>query len=78
MRLRSRDLFQTVHTEGGLLPADLLQRVADGDRTLDGLSAGDYHLDPGERLNERITRSWTRLTGAWRAFDEARQALSAR
>ena len=31
MRLRSRDLFQTVRTEGGLLPADLLQRVADGD-----------------------------------------------
>ena len=30
---------------------------------------------PGERLNERITRSWTRLTSAWRAFDEARQNL---
>ena len=66
MRLRSRDLFQTAHTEGGLLPADLLQRVADGDRTLGGLTPADYHLAPGERLNEAITRSWTRLTGAWR------------
>lgn len=75
MRLRSRDLFQTVHTEGGLLPADLLQRIADGDRTLDGLRPSDYHLDPGERLNERITRAWTRLTSAWRAFDDARQNL---
>jgi hypothetical protein len=77
MRLRSRDLFQTVHTEGGLLPADLLQRVADGDRTLDGLAPSDYHLDPGERLNERITRAWTRLTSAWRAFDDARRAPGA-
>ena len=75
MRLRSRDLFQTVHTEGGLLPADLLQRIADGDRTLDGLRPSDYHLDPGERLNERITRAWARLTSAWRAFDDARQSL---
>lgn len=77
MRLRSRDLFQTAHTEGGLLPADLLQRVADGDRTLPGLASADYHLTPGERLNEAITRSWTRLTGGWRAFDEARHELSA-
>ena len=43
-----------------------------------GLAPADYHLTPGERLNEAITRSWTRLTGAWRAFDEARQALPAR
>jgi hypothetical protein len=77
VRLRSRDLFQTAHTEGGLLPADLLQRVADGDRTLPGLAPADYHLTPGERLNEAITRSWTRLTGAWRAFDEARDGLPA-
>jgi methylase of polypeptide subunit release factors len=77
VRLRSRDLFQTAHTEGGLLPADLLQRVADGDRTLPSLAPADYHLTPGERLNEAITRSWTRLTGAWRAFDEARDALPA-
>ena len=29
----------------------------------------------GERLGEAVTRSWTRLTGAWSAFDEGRQAL---
>jgi hypothetical protein len=77
MRLRSRDLFQTVHAEGGLLPADLLQRVADGDRSLAGLTPANYHLDPGERLTERITRAWTRLASAWNAFDEARQKLPA-
>jgi len=76
MRLRSRDLFQTAHTEGGLLPADLLQRVVDGDRTLPGLSPAAYHLDAGVRLNEAITRSWSRLVGAWRAFEEGRQTLA--
>lgn len=75
MRLRSRDLFQTAHTEGGLLPADLLARVADGDSELGGLRPTDYHLAPGERISEQITRSWTRLTAAWQGFDEARAAL---
>ena len=47
MRLRSRDLFQTAHTEGGLLPADLLQRVADGDRTVSRPCAGGLPPDSG-------------------------------
>ncbi len=34
----SRDLFTTVRSEGGLLPADFLQRIANGDRSLDGLT----------------------------------------
>ena len=59
MRLRSGSLFQTARTEGGLLPADLLQRVADNDGQLDGLKPSDYHLAPGERLNEAIARSWS-------------------
>ena len=29
---RARDLFTTVRTEGAILPADLLQRIAAGDR----------------------------------------------
>ena len=77
MRLRSRELFSTIHTEGGLLPGNLLQRVADGDPQLDGLDPASYHLPSGERLNEAITRSWTRLQGAWRGFAEARAELPA-
>jgi hypothetical protein len=75
MRLRSRELFSAIHTEGGLLPGELLQRIADGDDGLAGLDPATYHLPPGERLNEAITRSWTRLQGAWRSFSEARGAL---
>src|SRR4051794_21729400 len=76
MRLRSKDLFQTIRTEGGLLPADLLQRVADGDPQLDGLGTSTYHLAPNERLNERITGSWNRLRGAWSAFSAEREKLA--
>ena len=77
MRLRSKDHFQTIHTEGGLLPADLLQRVADGDRHLDGLGKTTYHLAPNERLNERITGSWNRLRAAWSSFSAEREKLAA-
>ena len=75
MQTIARSTFTTVKTEGGLLPADLLQRIADG-RDLPGLRAEDYHLLPGERLNEAINRAWNRCLGAWLSFDEQRRALS--
>lgn len=62
--------FSTVRTEGGLLPTDLLARVVEGDTNLPGIGAEAYHLGPGERINETITRSWNRLTGAFTAFQE--------
>lgn len=61
--------FPSVRSEGGLLPADLLGRIAGGQA--DGISPESYHLVPGERLKEEITRSWNRLQPAWRNFREA-------
>jgi hypothetical protein len=69
MRAR-RELFTTVHTEGAVLPPDLLARVVAGDPSLPGLEPETYHLDRGDRLKEAITRSWNRLLGTWRAFQE--------
>ncbi len=69
--------FTTIRTEGGLLPADLLARVAADDHTVPGVTADAYHLVRGERLNERITRSWNRLVGAWKMFAPALAALPA-
>ncbi|HEX5506459.1 MAG TPA: hypothetical protein VFW96_27830, partial [Thermomicrobiales bacterium] len=69
-----RDTFTTIRTEGALLPADLLRRVAEGDADVPGLTAADYHLS-GVRLNEAINQAWTRLLGAWAAFREARARL---
>ena len=66
--------FTTIRTEGGLLPAGLLARIANGDATLPGLTTDVYHLATGERFGEAMNRSWLRLTGAWAGF---RAALAA-
>lgn len=69
--MRSRNnTFQTIRSEGGLLPSDLLQRLSSRDGEVPGLSDSSYHLS-GEKLNEAINRSWNRLTGAWKAFQGA-------
>ncbi len=63
--------FQTVRSEGGLLPPDLLQRVLDPRSGLAGTRPEDYGLSPGERLNEAITHSWNRLRRHHRGFTAA-------
>jgi hypothetical protein len=78
MKLRARDLFATIRAEGALLPPELLARVAENDRSLEGLAPEAYHLGPGERLGEAINRSWSRLLGLWSSFDAARDALPER
>jgi hypothetical protein len=75
--MKARDLFTTIRTEGGLLPADLLQRLVNRDKELPGLDEASYHLVAGERLNERISQSWKRLLGAWIAFRATADALPA-
>lgn len=66
--MRIRDLFATIRTEGALLPAELLQRVLAEDKDLPGLTPVAYHLGKHEKLNEAVSRSWTRLRGAWQGF----------
>ena len=68
MIIKKREIFSTIKTEGALLPSDLLQRIAEGDSGIEGLSPDAYHLAAGEKLNEAINRSWNRLVGAWPTF----------
>jgi SOS-response transcriptional repressor LexA len=76
MARRISSPFETLRTEGGLLPPDLLKRVADGDKDLPGLAPADYHLFEGERLGEATSRAWNRLLGAWASFREASEKLA--
>ena len=73
MKLRQRQNFLNIRTEGSILPADLLQRITERDPRLKGLAPEDYHLLPSVRLNEAINQSWTRLIGAWQSFQLALQ-----
>ena len=65
MARATNEAFLAVRTEGLMLPPELLQRVADLDTELPGLTGTDYHLAEGERLNEVVNRTWNRLTGLW-------------
>jgi hypothetical protein len=65
---RRRHDLQTIRSEGGLLPPDLLRRVLDPREKLPGTRPEDYGLPQGERLNEVITQSWNRLRKHWAEF----------
>ena len=46
--------FVTARSEGGLLPPDLLARIAASDPDLGGLRPEEYGLRRGERINEAV------------------------
>lgn len=60
--------FQSIRSEGGLLPPDLLRRVLDPRDKLPGTLPEEYGLPKSERLNEVITQSWNRLQKHWAVF----------
>lgn len=74
--MKRQTQFETIRSEGGLLPTELQQRVREADIDLGGLRGEDYGLPPNEPLNEAIVRSWNRLVGAWGSFQEARAKLA--
>ena len=65
-----------VTTVGGLLPRELLDRVAGNDPRLPGLDATDFDLAPSERPRDAMTRSWNRLSSLWTAFRRAEADLA--
>ena len=75
MASRIQGTFQTIKTEGAILPADLLHRLAMGDKDIDGLTTEAYHLAGTENLREAATRAWNRLQGAWEPFQAAMAKL---
>jgi hypothetical protein len=72
---RGPSLFPTVRSEGGLLPPDLLEKIAAGDRELGGLEPADYQHDAGERLPEIVARDWQRVRSHWAAFKSDMDSL---
>lgn len=77
MNVPKRSPFDSIKSEGAILPMDLLQRVADQDADLGGLTPQDYGLAKNEKLGEAISRSWNRLQGLWKGFRDERIRLDA-
>ena len=73
---RRQQEFQTIRSEGGLLPMDLLRRVLNPKDKLEGTRPEDYGLPKGERINETITQSWNRLRRHWVEFREQAARLT--
>src|SRR6266581_663857 len=69
--------FLTARSEGGLLPPDLLARIAASDPELGGLKPEEYGLTKSDRLNEAAARAWARCKNYWAAFRSATEGLSA-
>lgn len=70
----SRQSFVAIDTVGGLLPPDVLSRIAAGDRTVPGLAPADFDLAAHETLRDAANRAWSRLVGLWSAFQTLRAA----
>ncbi|MBK7931786.1 MAG: N-6 DNA methylase [Bryobacterales bacterium] len=68
--------YASVRTEGALLPADILVRIAAGDTSFGGLDPASYHLDPSEKIGEATNRAWNRLQARWATFQTERAKLA--
>ena len=77
MRRTAKFTFSAVRSEGGLLPHELLERVAALDSTLPDIKPTAYYLAEHEPLGEAVSRSWLRLLGCWRALRAALDKLHA-
>ena len=72
---RRTNEFQTIRSEGGLLPPDILRRVLDPKEEVPGTRPEDYGLPENERINETITQSWHRLQRHWKEFRAGAEGL---
>ncbi|WP_386691959.1 Eco57I restriction-modification methylase domain-containing protein [Streptomonospora nanhaiensis] len=69
-------MLTSVTTSGGLLPPDVLERIAAG-IDVPGSAPADYHLGAHESVRDAAERSWTYLLGVWKAFSDELAARGA-
>jgi Eco57I restriction-modification methylase len=63
----SSQVLTSVRTVGGLLPADMLTRIAEG-KDVSGSRPGDYHVVSVRSVQDAAEWHWDFLKGAWRAL----------
>jgi len=62
--------YVAIHSEGGLLPLDLLERI--GREELPGQKAADFGLPKGTRLTDEIGVAWSDAVNQWDIFKRHR------
>lgn len=65
--------FTAIRSEGGLLPEDMLEKIASGEA--EGQKAEDFGLPKGRRLTDEIQRVWSDAHDLWDIFQRRRDSL---
>ena len=60
--------YVSVAIEGGLFPADILDRVAAGDSNLTGQKATDFGIDGSRRITDETQSAFSDARSYWDAF----------
>ena len=61
--------YTAIITEGGLLPADMLQAIAEGERSeVAGQRPEDFGLAKGRRMSDEIASAWGAVRAQWLVF----------
>jgi hypothetical protein len=60
-------VFTSIQTVGGLLPADMLRNIMSG-RDVSASTPADYHVVGVRSVKDAAERHWDYLRGAWRAL----------
>ncbi|MGN9893387.1 Eco57I restriction-modification methylase domain-containing protein [Micromonospora sp. L31] len=58
-------VFSAIHTIGGLLPADMLVRIAEG-KDMSGAKPADYQVVGARSVRDDAERQWEWLKSAWK------------
>lgn len=66
--------YVAIRSEGGLIPYDLLDMIANEDAA--GQKPGDFGLPKGRRLTDEISRVWSDAQSLWDIFSRRRESLS--
>ncbi len=65
--------YVAIHSEGGLIPYDLLEKIASEE--VPGQKAPDFGLPKGRRLSDEIQRVWSDAQDLWDIFRRRRDSL---
>ena len=68
--------YVAIRSEGGLIPYDLLDKIANEDAA--GQKPGDFGLPKGRRLTDEISRVWADAQSLWSNFKRRRESLGDR